>query len=312
MQLETYIADLLYRYDCVLVPELGAFLTKQVSAQIHESTHSFYPPKKIVAFNEQLQNNDGLLANYISEVEKIPYLVAVAKIAKKVKSIKSYLIQGETIALHQIGDLKLNAEGNIVFEPSHHINYLTDAFGLNQFTSQNVLRETHREIVEAIEEKSPISITPERRKSRSYFKYAAIGLLALAVTGFAGSQFYLNQIESQNQLAQEEASEHLDAKVQQATFVIENPLPQATLNVAKQTGNYHIVAGAFRVEANSDKKVKQLRKIGYTARKIGANRYGLHEVVYSSYTDRIEALNALREIKRNHNRDAWLLVKVLD
>ncbi len=200
----------------------------------------------------------------------------------------------------------------MLFEPSHHINYLTDAFGLTQFTSQNVLRETHRETVEAIEEKSPISITPERRKSRSYLKYAAIGLLALALTGFAGSQFYLNQIESQNQLAQEEASDNLDAKVQQATFVIENPLPQATLKVAKQTGNYHIVAGAFRVEANSDKKVKQLREIGYTARKIGANRYGLHEVVYSSYTDRIEALNALREIKRNHNRDAWLLVKVLD
>lgn len=312
MQLETYIADLLYRYDCVVVPELGAFLTKQVSAQIHESTHAFYPPKKIVAFNEQLQNNDGLLANYICEVEKTPYLVAVAKIAKKVRSIKSYLVQGETIALHQVGDLRLNADGNIVFEPSHHINYLTDAFGLNQFTSQIVLREAHKETVEAIEEKTPISITPERRKSRSYLKYAAIGLLALAVSGFAGSQFYLNHIESQNQLAQEEASEHLDAKVQQATFVIENPLPQATLNVAKQTGNYHIVAGAFRVEANSDKKVKQLRAIGYTARKIGANRYGLHEVVYSSYTNRTEALNALREIKRNHNRDAWLLVKVLD
>jgi len=70
MQLETYISDLLYRYDCVTVPELGAFLTNRVSAKVHESTHTFYPPKKLLSFNEQLQNNDGLLANYIAEVEK--------------------------------------------------------------------------------------------------------------------------------------------------------------------------------------------------------------------------------------------------
>lgn len=312
MQLETYISDLLYRYDCVIVPQFGAFLAQRVSAQIHESTQTLYPPKKKVSFNEQLQQNDGLLANYISEVEKIPYQVAVEKIAKKVKNIKSYLIQGETIALHQIGDLVLNAEGNISFEPSQHINYLTDAFGLSQFSSVAVTRTAHKETVEAIEERAPISITPEKRKSRPYLKYAAIALIALTVAGFAGSQWYLNDIESQNQVAQEQANDQMDARIQEATFVIENPLPAATLQVEKPTGNYHIVAGAFRVEANSNKKVDQLRDKGYKARKIGINRYGLHEVVYASYTDRIEALQALRTIKRNHNSEAWLLVKALD
>ena len=46
MQLETYISDLLYRYDCITVPEFGAFLTSRVSAKVHDSTHTFYPPKK--------------------------------------------------------------------------------------------------------------------------------------------------------------------------------------------------------------------------------------------------------------------------
>jgi len=312
MQLETYISDLLYRYDCVVIPDFGAFLTNRVSAQIHETTNAFYPPRKEVSFNEQLQNNDGLLANYISEVEKIPYAVATEKIAKKVKKIKAYLVEGETIALHQIGDLKLNLDGKISFEPSEHINYLTSAFGLSQFTSKNIIRENHKEIVETLEEKSPIALSPERRNKRPYLKYAAIALLALTLTGLGGSKLYIDQIEAQNQLAQEEAKEQIDTKVQQATFVIENPLPPATLNVEKQSGNYHIVAGAFRVEANSEKKVKQLRNQGFKARKIGVNRYGLHEVVYSSYSDRIEALEALRKIKRTHNREAWLLVKALD
>ncbi|MGB3605658.1 MAG: SPOR domain-containing protein [Psychroserpens sp.] len=315
MQLETYISDLLYRYDCVIVPNFGAFLTHRVSAKIHETTHSFYPPKKALSFNEQLQTNDGLLANYIAEIEKVPYSVAVEKISKQVKSIKSYLIGGETIALNAIGDLILNAEGQINFEPSHHINYLTDAFGLSQFTSTTVSRETHKAAVENIEEVIPLTITPEKRNSntkRPYLKYAAIALIALTIGGFTASHYYVNQIENHNQLAQEEANQQLEAKVQEATFVIDNPLPAATLTVEKPSGNYHIVAGAFRVEANSNKKVEQLRGLGYKARKIGVNRYGLHEVVYSSHTGRLDALNALKTVKRNHNRDAWLLVKALD
>ncbi|WP_047549435.1 SPOR domain-containing protein [Psychroserpens sp. Hel_I_66] len=312
MQLENYISDLLYRYDCVIVPHFGAFLTHRVSAKINETTPTFYPPKKVLSFNEQLQTNDGLLANYIAEIEKVPYLVAVERIAKHVKSIKSYLIEGETIALQNIGELILNTEGHINFEPSHNINYLTDAFGLSQFSSTKITREVYKETVEEVEKAIPITITPEKRKSRPYLKYAAIALIALTVAGFAGSNYYGNQIDSHNQIAQEEANDQLDAKVQEATFIISNPLPAATLQVEKVTGNYHIVAGAFRVEANSDKKVEQLKAKGFKARKIGVNRYGLHEVVYSSYTDRIEALNALRNIKRTQNRDAWLLVKALD
>ena len=312
MQLQTYISDLLYRYDCVIVPQFGAFLTHRVSAKLNETTHSFYPPKKALSFNEQLQTNDGLLANYIAEVEKVPYLVAVEKIAKQVKSIKSYLIEGETIELNNIGDLILNKEGNINFEPSLHINYLTDAFGLSPFKTAKVTREIYKETVEEVEKVIPIAITPEKRKSRPYLKYAAIGLLFLTTGGFVASNYYGNQIDNHNEIAQDEANEQLDAKVQEATFIINSPLPAATLQVAKMTGNYHIVAGAFRVEANSDKKVQQLKDKGFKARKIGVNRYGLHEVVYSSHTDRVDAINALRVIKRTHNRDAWLLVKALD
>ena len=59
MQLETYISDLLYRYECVSVPGFGAFLTQRVSAKINDTTNTFYPPKKTVSFNEQIQKNDG-------------------------------------------------------------------------------------------------------------------------------------------------------------------------------------------------------------------------------------------------------------
>lgn len=311
MQLETYISDLLYRYECVIIPEFGAFLTQRESAKVHESTNAFYPPKKVLSFNEQIQKNDGLLVHYIADVEKIPFEAALNKIQKRIKSLKSYLIQGETLSFENIGELFLNNEGKIQFEPSYHLNYLTDAFGLSQFVSPSVTREVYKEEIEELEEAIPLTFTPEKRKARPYLRYAAVALIALTVGSLGMSNFYVNQIETHNQLAQEEANKQLEHKIQEATFIIDNPLPAVTLNVEKQSGRYHIVAGAFRVEENSTKKVNQLQKIGYDARKIGVNKYGLHEVVYGSFEDRIEALQALRKIRYNHNRAAWLLVKEL-
>ncbi len=312
MHIETYISDLLYRYDCVTIPEFGAFLTKRVSATLDESNHTFFPPKKVISFNEQLQHNDGLLASYIADAEKIPYEIAVQKISKQVKSIKSFLTEGETLSFSTIGDLALNTDGKIVFEPSYNSNYLTDAFGLSEFEVSHVNREVYKQQVETLEDVIPISITPERREKRSYLKYAAVALIALTVGGFAASTFYINKVDTHNQLAQEAANQQLDAKVQEATFIIENPLPSATLTVEKQQGKYHIIAGAYRVEENSDKKIAELQDLGFKARTIGVNKYGLHEVVYSSYENSNEALIALRDIRQTYNKEAWLLVRELE
>src|SRR5699024_4969920 len=141
----------------------------------------------------------GLLASYIADAEKIPYEVAVQKISKQVKSIKSFLTEGETLSFNTIGDLILNSDGKVVFEPSHNSNYLTESFGLTEFKSSNVNREVYRQQVESLEDVIPISITPERRvsaasTSRPYLKYAAVALIALTLGGFAASSFYNNQV----------------------------------------------------------------------------------------------------------------------
>ncbi|GGZ88945.1 SPOR domain-containing protein [Algibacter mikhailovii] len=307
MQLETYISDLLYRYECVTVPEFGSFLTQSVSATIDEESNTFYAPKKVLSFNEQIQQNDGLLAHYIADVEKIPFEDANKKIARRVKLLKSYLTQGETLTFKHIGEVVLNNEGKILFEPEYHLNYLTDAFGLSQFVSPEVTREKLKKEAENIERVIPIALTPEKRKAKPYLKYAAVALIALTLGGFGASKFYVNQIETHNQLAQEEATKLLDTKIQEATFNL-NPLPAITLNLTKQSGNYHVVAGAFRVEENSVKKVEQLRALGYKARNIGMNNSGLYEVVYGSYETGKEALKAIRVIRKTHNNDAWIKV----
>ncbi|MGY8924920.1 MAG: HU domain-containing protein [Flavobacteriales bacterium] len=306
MQLSQYISDLLYRYECVTIPSFGAFLSHPISARVNVDTSDFYPPQKQLSFNIQLQSNDGLLTSYISEVEKISFEMANRKIQKQVIQLKSRLEKGETVEFKYIGELASSKQGVITFVPSDHLNYMTQAFGLATFVSPLIERKA---IVKEIEKDGVIALSSRRKRSKQFMRYASMAVVFLGLGGSIGSNLYLVQIEKENTLAQERATVRLDTKIQEATFIIENPLPAVTVNLKKQDGSFHIVAGAFRVEANSNKKMQQLKDLGYNARRIGVNRYGLHQVVYESFETRKEAEKALFKIRKAHNRAAWLLIK---
>lgn len=319
MVLEHYISELLYRYNCVMVPGFGAFLTQMKSAVIHKTTNAFYPPSKEISFNEQVVTNDGLLVSYMADAEKTSYEEMLKKVTNTTAEWKSRLQKGEKLAFDNIGELKLNSAGKIQFQPYYNINYLTSSFGLSSFVSVPVTREVLKEEVETIEEKIPFVFTPEQRKTRSlrpYLKYAAVGLLAISL-GLTGYRF-INDNLGYQQLAIEEAQEQIAKRIQEATFFDVEPLelPSISLDVlttkakikkVKVVRTHHIVAGAFRFRTNADKKIRQLKRRGYNATYIGTNRHGLHMVNYDSYTDVDEALNALRAVKRTQSKDAWLL-----
>lgn len=307
MQLSTYIADLLYRYECVIVPGFGAFLTRYKPASIDEISDTFYPPSKVLSFNRQLQVNDGLLANYIAAVEKCSYETALQKVRNYSAHLSSELNSGKNILIKNIGEFSLNEERSIQFEPMHKQNFNTAAFGLSGFVSQKISRK-----IEETDEKPVIAISTDKNVTKPYLKYAAVAAIALLAAGFGGMKFYEGQVQKYNFAERQKANSLVENQIQEATFVIENPLPVLNLQLARQVGKYHIVAGAFRMEENAEKKLEQLREKGFSPMNIGTTRFGLHQVVYASFKDRIEALQKLREIQQNENPDAWLLVQEIE
>lgn len=317
MRIEHYIKELLYRYNCVVVPEFGAFLAHTASARIDSVSNTLYPPTKVLSFNEQLSKNDGLLVSHIAKAKKLSYEDMLEEIIASTKNWKTQLQNGETIDLHGIGELSLNSEQKIQFKPEEKINYLASSFGLSAFSATPVLRETLKEEVEVLEERVPFIITPEKRDNstsfRPWLKYAAVFLLMCAA-GVSGYQFYNQNLEKQ-QLVQEDAQQQVSKYIQEATFFNTTPieLPSLSLNITKKEPvsgpRHYIIAGAFRVKQNADKKVNQLKKLGYKAQYIGANKFGLHQVAYSSFSDSRDALKFLRNIKTTVSRDAWMLSK---
>ena len=309
MQIEKHISDLLYRYQCVTVPGFGAFLTETVSAHVTGSASSFFPPKKVVSFNANVKNNDGLLANHVALQEKMSYELAVIKI-NDVVTEWTYLLQNRNrLSLKNIGEISVNNEMNWVFEPANTINYLTDAFGLTSFVSPEITREKLKQEVEALEEKAPIIFTPQRKRNYSYLKYAAVFTIMLGAGTFGYKMYYDQQVMEQTLMVEKKVQEKIQQQIQEATFVLSNPIPSVELAIVEEKMPYHLVAGAFRNETNANKAIAELKAAGFeNAKMLPLNKHKLYPVVYASFKTLNEAQTERRAIQKSHNAEAWLLI----
>lgn len=307
MQLSIYISDLLYRYECVILPGFGAFLTQNKSAHVDVVTHTFYPPGKTVSFNRHLQTNDGLLANHIAKSENITYESALFKLREEIKSLKSNLETAELVMIPNIGSLRVE-NSYVEFLPENTSNFLTEAFGLSSFVSSKMASSTETKVAD-----EPVVSYSPPTSNISYLKYASIGLLALGLTSLGGLYTYNTQVNQHNIVEKQNANALIENQIQQASFLMNTPLPSLTVELKNPAvGNFHIIAGAFRMEENALTKIEQLKEKGYPARTIGVNRHGLYQVVYNSFDTREEANIELSLVKRSENVDAWLLVQELD
>jgi hypothetical protein len=309
MQIEKHISDLLYRYQCVTVPGFGAFLTETVSAHVTGGASSFFPPKKVVSFNANVKNNDGLLANHVALQEKMSYELAVIKI-NDVVTEWTYLLQNRNrLALKNIGEISVNNEMNWVFEPANTINYLTDAFGLTSFVSPEITREKLKQEVEALEERAPIIFTPQRKRNYSYLKYAAVFTVMLGAGTFGYKMYYDQQVMEQTLIVEKKVQEKVQQQIQEATFMLSNPIPSVELAIVEEKMPYHLVAGAYRSEENANKAIAELTAAGFeSAKMLPLNKHKLYPVVYASFKTLNEAQSERRAIQKSHNAEAWLLI----
>ncbi|PRX56995.1 SPOR domain-containing protein [Flagellimonas meridianipacifica] len=311
MRIEGYISSLLFDYNCVIVPGFGAFLAHTKSAEIDSSSNRLIPPLKTVSFNSQLTTNDGVLVSHIAKEKKLDYDSLLGEIESVGQDWKDRMSNGEQIELFGVGKLWLSAGGKIQFQPENKTNYLTSSFGMASVSAIPIQREILKEEVEELENNIPFIITPEKRESTSFrpwLSYAAVILLMISA-GFTGFRAY-EGFQNKQVVAQEEAQKVVSQRIQEATFFSGKPIELPSVNLTlnkKSQGKHHVVAGAFRIEENAEKKVAQLKKKGYNARYLGVNKYGLHQVCYSSFEDPKEALTFLRKIRNTESRDAWLL-----
>lgn len=309
MMIEKHISALLYRYQCVIVPNFGAFITESVSAKINDLSGTIAPPKKLLSFNSLLKTNDGLLANHIALEEQISYDEAKHLIDLQVQKWTADLKSNQEIYLKNIGEIKLNIEGKMIFEPLGSTNYLTSSFGLSPIVAKIVEQST------SIEKQK--TIVYPKSHSKQWMGYAAGFLLCAGLLGSIYQyqkeyRYYTNQ----SLAVEREVQEKVQQELQQATFYIKAPEIIETSQeiiekaITPSSKPYHIVAGAFRTEAKAKILTEELKKKGYpSATYISKSPKGMKNVVYNSYETAEAAQKELQRIISTVNKDAWIFIE---
>jgi len=166
MKIARYIGDLLYDYECVVIPGLGGFLTSNKPASIHPITHYFRPPHKQVLFNAFLKTNDGLLLNYIAKEMGVSYKEAKEQLDHFVLLCTNALKEGKRINFQKVGYLYLNKHEQITFEQDSNVNYNADAFGLGTFVSPAVRRPSAEEKLRDLVSKEPAKAVSKKESKK--------------------------------------------------------------------------------------------------------------------------------------------------
>lgn len=338
LRIDKYIKELLFQHNCVIIPAFGGFVGNYKGAEIHPTQHIFTPPCKQIAFNKSLVINDGLLAHYIVQNEKVSYPEALEIIDKEVFKINHLLHSGERVVLNSIGYLKLDVEKNIQFHPGNNLNYELSSFGLHSFQSSAIKRGSYiHEVGKPFKDRPSVKVNKGFKKYRKFALPALILPVALWLFFSPVSSLLKNQVQMQtsgyfsrsNDLLYK-ASDHqfnLKAASKKTLQFVENyatndvtevndnvavadttsvAKPEIHTAIAMETGSYTLIAGCFAIVENAEKQIAQLKSKNIEAAIIGKTKGGLFRVGIGSYNSSAAANEAMLQLKEQQT-EVWVL-----
>lgn len=185
MKIARYVGELLFDYECVVIPGLGGFIAEDKPVKVNRVTDKFSPPFRKIHFNLHLRANDGLLINFVAAEENISYKVAKQRVDKFVFLCHNALEKGKKINFKHIGSIYFDDDKNIVFKQDEAINYNADSFGLSSVVSPSIRRTSDEEKIKNVvksalnksrsKEKASnrTDVKPKVEKKRSNYKMQA-------------------------------------------------------------------------------------------------------------------------------------------
>ena len=305
MQLTNAINILLYTNDCVTVPEFGSFIINKFSSIYDENKGKFYPPSRRVSFNSKIKSNDGLIANFISKESGISYEDAVKKVHTEVVSWKKNLNE-ESLVLKNIGELSYNADENIVFVPDLDSNHFLGSFGLPTIYYKKKLTTEYTYNKSTLKKYNDLKPNNPEYKVPEFIKYAAAMVLIISATFFFNNEYEKYTFQQKILLEQENRQRTIE-RVENAIFDF-GSIPAIELKVKLKSNKYHIIAGAFGIKSNADNLYKNLLTKGYNPTKLPLNDKGLIPISFDNFSNRKDAVVALRQLQASENKDAWIFV----
>ena len=144
MHLADHIRPLLRDHDCVIIPDFGGLVADVSPARAQPGRQSLSPPTKLVAFNQALTRNDGLLVDAMSQHLGMPIAQAREAVRAAVANLQHELEETNRTELPGIGIFRRAAGRGLAFEYTGTDNLLASAFGLPELAARPVRANDNR------------------------------------------------------------------------------------------------------------------------------------------------------------------------
>lgn len=190
------IKSLLFTNDYIVVPHFGGFVAQSHFSNYLIEKNILTPPGKIISFNKQLKQNDGVLSFWLKNELQISQEQALKHIEEFSDYCNQVLIAKRRLNLEELGFFYLDFENNICFEPKADENYLLESFGLTPLVLNEIIEEEKvvktNEFVDRRVETETINVASKRRSR--YLRPIAYVALGGSILFFAlGGLIKLNK-----------------------------------------------------------------------------------------------------------------------
>jgi len=318
MNLGTYVSELLFNHDCVVVKNFGGFVCQEFNAHINEATQMFVPPSKKVSFQSALSETNLLLERHIAKKQNVSFETAEEIIATEVAAWKEELSLGKHIKLDDVGRIYFDNERKVSFQSDINANFNSNSFGLGIFRFPVLRDEVSSPVRDAVV--AAAANTP--RISGVWQKAAMVAaVIGLFYIGSQKADFNALNIASFNPFKYSRTVEmpaktsEIDSKVAEPEVYTSSlgsintevkELPE--LLEVTTVESFHIIVGAFKVQENASAYLEQLRDSGLEDAQY-FNEKGFYRVSAAKFTTRKEAVSSLSDIKRKIQKGAWIYRK---
>lgn len=312
LNLEKHINDLLYSYDCVIVPGLGGFVANNKNATLNEKTGIFSPPRREIGFNKSLSHNDGLLISHMASAQGISFETCSARLAQHIHLLQEELKQGAIVGIGAAGELKNDALGNTLFIPNIGEAFCTDSFGLSTF---------HFNTLSEVKEQNETT----RRWVRRTIQSKSVRQIAASVTLIMGMLFLSPEFGNQTQQStftdMFSKTEYRVAPTKENNAFINNTdiantdedllqdmhASESLTESLEIENTFFIIGASFKEEHQAKNYLDNLTQKGIEGAEIitANNRYRISLEGFSNKEIALEALENYR--KKNGSNSVWLL-----
>ena len=130
--LSKHIEYLLLDHECVVYPELGAFITSYISSKWSKEENLFLPPCRSVWFNPQLKEDDNLFISTLAQRYNISRADAILLCTEYLEELYQELEENGTADIGSIGTfIKESEEAPMIFAPTLSGIATPDIYGLD-------------------------------------------------------------------------------------------------------------------------------------------------------------------------------------